>query len=136
MPFAAGENHFTRFEFERLIHQGTVDILQPDICKAGGITETLRIAAMASAHKLPIHCHTVMGIDMVATTHVLSAINNGGYYEADCSVWNPLRDDLVSPPVTVAADGTIRPNDGPGLGIEVNEDLIRRYPGTAGAGYV
>jgi D-galactarolactone cycloisomerase len=136
VPLAAGENHFTRFEFNRLIEQRDVTILQPDISKAGGITETLRIAAMASAYKLPINCHSSMGINMAATAHVMSAIDNAGYFEADCSLENPLRDELVSPPTRVTAQGTVLPNDRPGLGIEVNEDFIHRHAGTAGAGYV
>jgi len=48
-PLAAGENHFTRFEFSRLIEEESVDVIQPDLSKSGGITECLRIAAMASA---------------------------------------------------------------------------------------
>jgi D-galactarolactone cycloisomerase len=135
LPLAAGENHYTRFEFSRLIEEGTVAFLQPDISKTGGITETMRIAAMASASKLPIHCHSSMGINMVATVHVLSAIENAGYFEADCSVDNPLRDSLVNPAIRVS-NGTIRPNEGPGLGIEVDEEMILRYPGEAGPAYV
>ncbi len=136
VPLAAGENHFTRFEFARLIEQGSVSILQPDISKTGGITETLRIAALASVHKLPIHCHSSMGINMTATTHLMSAIDNSGYFEADCSLDNPLRDALVDPPVRVGPDGAIRPNEGPGLGVEVDEEFVRCHPGTAGAGFV
>jgi L-alanine-DL-glutamate epimerase-like enolase superfamily enzyme len=136
VPLAAGENHYTRFEFNRLIEQGSVTILQPDISKAGGITETLRIAAMASAQKLPIHCHSSMGINMAATTHVMSAIDNAGYFEADCSIDNPLRDEMVHPPTHVTSDGTVTAADAPGLGIEVNEDFIRRHPGASGPGYV
>jgi D-galactarolactone cycloisomerase len=90
---------------------------------------------MASAEKLPVHCHSSMGINMVATAHVLSAIENPGYFEADCSVDNPLRDRLVDPPVQVI-NGMIRPNEGPGLGIEVDEEMILRYPGEAGPAYV
>lgn len=135
LPLAAGENHYTRFEFSRLIEEGAVAFLQPDISKTGGITETMRIAAMASAVKLPIHCHSSMGINMVATVHVLSAIENSGYFEADCSVDNPLRDSLVNPAVRVS-NGAIRPNEGPGLGIEVDEEMILRYPGEVGPAYV
>jgi D-galactarolactone cycloisomerase len=135
LPLAAGENHYTRFEFSRLIEEDAVAFLQPDISKTGGITETMRIAAMASAVKLPIHCHSSMGINMVATVHVLSAIENSGYFEADCSVDNPLRDSLVNPAVRVS-NGAIRPNEGPGLGIEVDEEMILRYPGEVGPAYV
>jgi D-galactarolactone cycloisomerase len=135
VPLAAGENHFTRFEFARLIEQRAVTILQPDISKAGGITETMRIAAMASAQKLPIHCHSSMGINMTATAHLMCAIDNAGYFEGDCSVFNPLRDALVDLPVTLA-NGTMRPNEAPGLGIEVDEAFLRAHAGVAGPGYV
>lgn len=136
VPLAAGENHFTRFAFAALIRERAVTILQPDLSKTGGITETLRIAALASTHGLPIHCHSSMGINMAATAHVMSAIDNAGYFEADCSVENPLRDALVDPPIRIGTDGTMTPNDGPGLGITVNEEMIRRYAGIAGPGYV
>ena len=136
VPLAAGENHYTRFEFHRLIEDGSVTILQPDLCKAGGVTETLRIAAMASAYKLPVHCHSTAGLCMAATLHVMSAIDNAGYFEADCALDNPLRDELVAPPYRIAADGTVRPNDGPGLGVTVNEDLVARYPGISGPAFI
>ena len=57
-PLAAGENHYTRFEFSRLIDDGVVRILQPDLSKTGGLTEGLRIAATASTWKLSVHPHT------------------------------------------------------------------------------
>ena len=81
VPLAAGENHYTRFEFHRLIEDRTITILQPDLSKTGGITETLRIAALASAWKLPIHPHSSMtGLNMAAAIHLLAAIDNGGYF--------------------------------------------------------
>ena len=97
MPLASGENHFTRFEFNRVIEDGAITILQPDLSKTGGITEMLRIAAMASAYKLPINPHTCMtGLNMAATIHVLAAIDNGGYFEGDVSKNNLFRDELTS----------------------------------------
>ena len=60
VPLAAGENHYTRFEFNRLIDDGYITILQPDLSKTGGVTEALRIAHLASAWKLPINPHTSM----------------------------------------------------------------------------
>jgi L-alanine-DL-glutamate epimerase-like enolase superfamily enzyme len=136
VPFAAGENHYTRFEFSRLIEEGAVEILQPDLSKCGGVTEALKIAAMASAYKLPIHLHTSQGVNMAATVQVLSAIENSGYFETDCSLNNPLRDQLIDPPIRVAADGTISPSNKPGIGVDVNEDLITHYAGIEGPGYI
>ena len=110
MPLASGENHFTRFEFNRVIEDGAITILQPDLSKTGGITELLRIAAMASAYKLPINPHTCMtGLNMAATIHVLAAIDNGGYFEGDVSKNNLFRDELTSSPYAVDKDGNVRP---------------------------
>src|SRR5258708_9532595 len=80
-PLAAGENHYTRFEFDRVIEDGAITILQPDLSKSGGITECLRIAAMASALKLPVHPHSSMtGLNHAASIHFLAALDNGGYF--------------------------------------------------------
>jgi L-alanine-DL-glutamate epimerase-like enolase superfamily enzyme len=136
VPLAAGENHFTRFEFSRLIEEGVVGMLQPDLSKCGGITEAMKIAAMASAYKLPMHFHSSQGVNMTAAVQVLSAIENSGYFEADCSLNNPLRDELVDPPVRVAADGTICPSEKPGIGMDVNEDMVLHFAGTEGPSFV
>jgi L-alanine-DL-glutamate epimerase-like enolase superfamily enzyme len=136
-PLAAGENHYTRFEFDRVIEDGAITILQPDLSKSGGITECLRIAAMASAYKLPIHPHSSMtGLNHAASIHFLCAIDNGGYFEGDVSKSNRFRDELVSNPGQVDRDGNVWPSDAPGLGLEVNEDFIRRHPAIEGPGYV
>ena len=136
VPLAAGENHFTRFEFTRLIDDGHVTILQPDLSKAGGITEVLRIAALGSAWKLPIHPHSSMtGLNMAATIHLLAAIDNAGYFEGDASPGNLFRDTLVDRPYELASDGTVRPNEGPGIGVEVDEGFITAHPFIEGPNY-
>jgi L-alanine-DL-glutamate epimerase-like enolase superfamily enzyme len=136
-PLAAGENHYTRFEFQRLIEDAAVSILQPDLSKTGGLTEALRIAAMASARKLPINPHTsATGLNMAATIHFLASVDNGGYFEADTALENRFRDELTSKSFEVGADGQVTPLEGPGIGIEVNEDFIRAHPVIEGPGYV
>mgnify|MGYP001183688704 FL=1 len=93
VALAAGENHYTRFEFARLIEERAVSILQPDLSKSGGISEGLKIAAMASAWGLPVHPHSsATGINHLASIHFLASIDNGGYFEACVSAFNPLRD--------------------------------------------
>ena len=135
-PLALGENTYTRFEFHRIIDDGVVQILQPDLSKAGGFTEVLRIAAMASAWKLPVHVHTsITGLSMAASVHFLAAVENGGYYEADISTFNPLRDELVSAPFESDGRGSVLPLEKPGLGVEVNEDFLNRHPVIEGASY-
>ena len=136
-PLAAGENHYTRFEFDRVIEDGAITILQPDLSKSGGITECLRIAAMASAYKLPIHPHSSMtGLNHAATIHFLAAIDNGGYFEGDVSKSNKFRDELVANPGAIDKDGNVWPLEKPGLGLEVNEEFLAKHPPIEGPGYV
>ena len=136
-PLAAGENHYTRFEFDRVIEDGAITILQPDLSKSGGITECLRIAAMASAWKLPIHPHSSMtGLNHAASIHFLAAIDNGGYFEGDVSKSNRYRDELVENPGKIDKDGNVHPLDRPGIGLEVDEDFLEKHPAIEGPGYV
>ena len=137
LPLAAGENHYTRFEFNRVIEDGAIKILQPDLSKTGGITEAVRIAALASSWKLPIHPHTSMtGLNMAATIHFLAAIENGGYFEADISRNNLFRDQMVSKPFSVDHEGNVAPLEGPGIGLEVDEEFLKTYPVIEGPSYV
>ena len=137
IPLAAGENHYTRFEFSRVIEDGAITILQPDLSKTGGITEALRIAALASTWKLAIHPHTSMtGLNMAASIHFLAAIDNGGYFEADVSKNNLFRDELVSTPYQLSKDGTVLPLDKPGLGLELDEEFLAKHPVIEGPAYV
>src|SRR5688572_6478272 len=137
VPLAAGENHYTRFEFSRVIEDGAITILQPDLSKTGGITEALRIAAMASAYKLRINPHSSMtGLNMAASIHFLAAIDNGGYFEGDVSRNNHFRDTLTSTPYTVGTDGCVLPLEAPGIGVEVDEDFLAGHPVIEGPSYV
>ncbi|MBN9090964.1 MAG: mandelate racemase/muconate lactonizing enzyme family protein [Reyranella sp.] len=136
-PLAAGENHYTRFEFHRVIEDGIVTILQPDLSKSGGITEVQRIAAAASMWKLPVHPHSSMtGLNQAVSIHFLAAIDNGGYFEADLSVANLFRDELGSEPWKIGKDGCVRPLDKPGIGVEIDEKFLAAHPVIEGAGYV
>jgi L-alanine-DL-glutamate epimerase-like enolase superfamily enzyme len=136
-PLAAGENHYTRFEFNRVIEDGAITILQPDLSKTGGITEALRIAALASAWKLPVHPHSSMtGVNHAATIHFLASIDNGGYFEGDVSRANKFRDELVDNPGLVDRDGHVWPLDKPGIGVEVNEEFLLKHPPIEGPGYL
>ncbi len=136
-PLACGENHYTRHEFRGLIEDGAVGVLQPDLSKSGGITEVMRIAHMAGAAGLRIHPHTSMTVlNMVASVHLLCAIDNAGFFEADVSRVNPFRDRLADGGCTVDADGCIRPPQGPGLGVAVDEAFVAAHPLIDGPAYV
>jgi D-galactarolactone cycloisomerase len=135
-PSPPARNHYTRFEFNRLVDDRVVSILQPDLSKTGGITETMRIAALASTYKLPIHPHSSMtGINMAATLHVLTAIEGHGYFEADVSHGNLFRDALVTTPFAIGDDGCVRPSDKPGIGVDVDEAFLDAHPAIEGPAY-
>jgi L-alanine-DL-glutamate epimerase-like enolase superfamily enzyme len=137
VPLAAGENHFTRFDFTRLIDDGAVTFMQPDLSKTGGVTETMRIAAMTSACKLSCNPHTsATGINMVASINVLAAIDNPGYFEGDLAKHNPFRDEVGGLPYVLDANGCVKPSEKPGLGIEVDEAFVRAHPLIDGPCYV
>ena len=76
------------------------------------------------------------GINMAATIHFLAAIDNVGYFEGDVSRGNLFRDELVSRPYELAKDGTVRPLEAPGIGVEVDEKFLAAHPVIEGPGYV
>ena len=134
-PLAAGENHFTRHELRTLVSEQLIQFVQADACKTGGITELVKIASMAGAWHLQFAPHTSASVlSTAASVHVLSAASNAFIYEADVSAINAFRDEL-GPPFTLEG-GTIRAPEGPGLGVEVDEGVIARYPFIRGASYV
>ncbi|MEJ5991562.1 mandelate racemase/muconate lactonizing enzyme family protein [Ramlibacter sp. PS3R-8] len=136
VPIAAGENHYTRFEFAQLLEAGAVQVWQPDLSKCGGITEGVRIAAIASAWRIPINPHSsATGLNHAATLHFMAATENAGYFEACVSKFNPFR-DMFGGIFEIGRDGCVEPPAGPGLGVEVDESLFEKYPSIDGPGYV
>ncbi len=137
IPLAAGENHYTRFEFTRLIEDGAVRIAQPDASKAGGVTELMRIAAMCSAWKIPFDPHTsATAINIAASIHMLAAVDNPGYFEADVARHNPFRDHLGGTADRLDENGCVRPPEGPGLGLDIDEAFVDAHPLIDGPCYV
>lgn len=136
VPIAAGENHYTRWDFARLLEDKAVTIWQPDLSKTGGITEALRIAAMASAFGIALHPHcSATGLNHAATLHFLAALDNGGYFEACVSKFNPLR-DMFGRTFTIGADGCVEPPEAPGIGLAIDEKIFAEFPAIDGPGYV
>lgn len=137
-PLAAGENHYTRYEFEPLIASEAVGFLQPDLSKAGGITESLKIAALAAARRLTINPHTsATAVNMATSISFLCGIDNPGYFEADLTEYNPFRDKLTDrPPYVLDADGCVSAHDGVGIGLNIDEDFIAAHPLIEGPCYV
>ncbi|MEO4042123.1 mandelate racemase/muconate lactonizing enzyme family protein [Hoeflea sp. CAU 1731] len=128
IALAAGENHFTRYDFHELLNIDAIAHVQPDLSKCGGITEALRIASMASARHVPLSPHSAStSLNYAASIHLLSAIDNPGWFEADASAANPLHHDIGTKPYEIEDDGTVRPLEGPGIGVEIDEDRLRAH---------
>lgn len=137
-PLAAGENHYTRYEFGALLDDGAVGYVQPDLSKTGGITEAMRIAAMASAQKLTVNPHTsATAINMATSIHFLCAVDNPGYFEGDVTILNPFRDHLAEAlPYALDAQGCVAPREGVGIGLSLDLDFIAEHPLIEGPCYV
>ena len=124
---AYGEQHTTRYEFKELIEKGKLDVVQPDISRAGGITELRRIAHMAQMRGVLMipHCWKT-GVSIAANLHLLSALQNAPYLEFCQPPTSPLRYELLKHDFSVV-DGCVQVPDGPGLGIELNEKTVEKY---------
>ena len=124
---ACGEQSVTRWEFEQLLDEGRVDVIQPDIAHAGGLTETRRIAELARLRGVPCVPHAFKtGILKAASLHLLAAMPETPLLEF--CVWDsPLAHDLTHPRFWIDGDGMVAVPQGPGLGITLDEDVLARY---------
>lgn len=129
IPIALGESEATRFDFADLVARRCVDILQPDPAYCGGISEAMRIAALASAFNLRLAPHLWAGAPaFFAGLQVLAAAPAGFIVEFSLGA-NPMIHLLSRAPVQVV-DGSIAVPDAPGLGFDMNEDIVARYAQT------
>jgi len=125
VPLAAGENEFGTQGFREILRAGAIDIAQPDACRTGGITESMRIARMAVEHGVRIAPHTWSdAVALIANAHVVAAIPHGVTVEVD-QTGNPSIDELLSEPLRIE-DGLLHLPDRPGLGIELNQATVDR----------
>lgn len=127
VPIAGYETEYTRFGYRELITRQAVDIVQPDPTWTGGLTECRRIAALASAFNLLCIPHSYASqISLVTCLHFLASLPNGGYLELGQDD-NSLRDALAKPAVTIDKDGYVTLPERPGLGLEIDERMLREY---------
>ena len=125
-PIAVGENLHMSYAFENFIVRGAVDYIQPDVARAGGITEIRKITAMASKHNVPVSFHTWGdGVALAASVHLAAALKDCIVMELDYT-YNPLREELLREPFRVA-NGYLIPPEKPGLGIELNEEALKSF---------
>jgi len=128
IPIASGEMIYTHWQFKELILRGRVEILQPDIVKVPGFTEFQRIAALASAFGKPITVHNIQPtLSAVAHLHVCAAYAIIPYAQEYNIEPISIRDEwpILKNPLEVK-DGYLDVPSGPGLGVELDEDVIRR----------
>lgn len=130
-PIAVGENLQTAYAFADFVFRGAVDFLQPDVARAGGITEIRKIASLAAKHRTPMSFHTWGdAVALAASVHLSAALKDSIVMELDYT-YNPLRDDLLREPI-VMQNGYLTPPERPGLGIELNHEALQRF-GFAGS---
>ncbi len=131
VPLAAGENDFGVQGFRELIRAGALDVVQPDACRAGGITECVRIGRMADEAGLGVATHTWSdAVALVANAHLVASLPNGLTVEVD-QTGNPFVDELLAEPLRIEA-GRLLLGDAPGLGIELDENVVARLAGAYG----
>ena len=125
MELATGERAFTRWGYRELVDNQLVDIVQPDVCHAGGIKETLRIGAMAEVYNIALAPHNPNGpVATAASVHVAAAAPNSIILEYAQS---PTRDECQAGDVLRAVNGRIELPTKPGLGIDLDEDYLAKH---------
>ena len=128
-PIALGERLYSRWDFKRILAEGYVDIIQPDTSHAGGITETRKIASMAEAYDVALALHCPLGpIALAACLQLDGVCYNAFIQEQSLGIHynqgNDLLDYISNREVFEYQDGFVAIPNGPGLGIEINEDYV------------
>lgn len=131
IPIATGERMFSKWEFKRILMDGYVDIIQPDLSHAGGITECKKIISMAEAFDVAAAPHCPLGpIALASCLQVDATCHNAFIQEQSLGIHynqgSDLLDYIVDNLVFEYENGYVKIPEGPGLGIEINEDHVRK----------
>jgi galactonate dehydratase len=131
IPIATGERMFSRWHFKDLLAQGYIDIIQPDLSHAGGITECKKIISMAEAYDVAAAPHCPLGpIALAACLQVDATCHNAFIQEQSLGIHynngNDLLDYLEDKSVFNYEKGYVNIPSGPGLGIKINEAQVRK----------
>ncbi|WP_250481477.1 galactonate dehydratase [Caballeronia sp. NCTM5] len=129
-PIALGERLYSRWDFKHILAGGYVDIIQPDASHAGGLTECRKIATMAEAYDVALALHCPLGPIALATCLQIDAVSYNAFIQEQSlgihyNKGNDLLDYIRNPEVFKYEDGMVSIPQGPGLGIEVNEEKVR-----------
>ncbi|GKV64831.1 MULTISPECIES: galactonate dehydratase [unclassified Sporosarcina] len=131
IPIATGERMYSRWDFKNILQDGYVDIIQPDLSHAGGITEVKKIAGMAEAYDVALAPHCPLGpIALAACLQVDATSHNAVIQEQSLGIHynkgSDLLDYITDKSVFDYKDGYVAIPQGPGLGIEIDEDYVRQ----------
>ncbi|HPQ98558.1 MAG TPA: mandelate racemase/muconate lactonizing enzyme family protein [Saprospiraceae bacterium] len=128
-PICAGENHYLAYGFRPLLEMGAVDIIMPDLQKAGGLGEGQRIANLANLYYVPFAPHMVASyLGAMASCHVCASVPN--FMILEWQVYfhtNPMYQEIVTFDGEMVKDGFITLSEKPGIGVEINEEGMRQY---------
>ncbi len=127
LPVAGGEQDWNLHTFRAMLDMQAVDIIQPDVIKCYGFSHAKKIAALAEAFSTPVTVHNAKPhLGTVATLHFAAATPACRYAQEYSIEPYPFRDELFEPKLTVV-DGHLAVPQGPGLGVALNEELIKRH---------
>ncbi len=128
IPIATGERLHTIYEFEALLSRGAVQYVRPDVCLAGGLTHSKKIAALAEAHHVGVVPHNPLSpVSTAACIQLAACIPNFALQEYPLGENVPPKSDIVKSTLKLENGFLIIP-DAPGIGIELAEDAAERYP--------
>jgi L-rhamnonate dehydratase len=124
---AAGEQEATAWGFHDLIHRGRVDVVQPDLSRCGGISQVRKIIWEAERAGVDVCPHAWMtDLLSAASLHVNACLPRSLFLEYNTSM-SPMLRDIIADPIRMDPHGTIPVPQGPGLGVEVDEEAVARY---------
>ena len=128
IPIATGERLHTIYEFEMLLRRGAVQYVRPDVCLAGGLSHSKKIAALAEAHHVGVVPHNPLGpVSTAACVQLAACIPNFALQEYPLGEDESPKKDMVKQPLTLENGFLIVP-DSPGIGIELAADVRERVP--------
>ena len=128
IPIAAGERLYTKFPFSEIIERHAVDVIQPDIANAGGITELKKIAAIAEAKHITVAPHNVLSpVGTLAEMHLDASIINFEIQEYHAEFYSGYYFNLFHG-FPRQKDGYVHLSDAPGLGLDLDEVEVAKHP--------
>ncbi|CAD5276729.1 MULTISPECIES: mandelate racemase/muconate lactonizing enzyme family protein [unclassified Imperialibacter] len=128
-PICAGENVYLAYGFRRMLEIGAVDIIMPDLQKAGGLGEAQRIANLANLYYVPFAPHMVASyLGAMASAHVCASVPNFMILEWQIYFHkDPMFKEIVTFDGEMVENGFITVSNKPGIGVEINEEGMKKY---------